>query len=835
MFFSMILGAVLPALCAAVLGSSLVAATTTSTSTSVETPSTHSTTSPLTSTGTTSTYTTSSSTSAVTASTLTTPADCAHCANNSSCDTETNSTCLHLLCDPVTGSCYGDCEDGWYGDKCDRDCAHCANNSSCDTETNSTCLHLLCDPVTGSCYGDCEDGWYGDKCDRDQYNETASTTDSGSSLGSMKIAIITLSLLLAASVAVNVIIVVVKIKTKYRRPKGKAMFDLVHNQYSPGGHETIELKAHNAIQNLEYQPNTGQPQFQDDEYEDLTVGTQNYAYEIPVRNTFVQTDLAKTNTKTLTPPMPVPGPRADTRTSSRLSVESGQREGNAVQRVRSEETPVQSPLAEPPLPVRPERRSRNTHPELSESSAEFDVDGSENIVIARDSLALHARKIGLDIPNRRESGAYTLPDDGTNYSVSDIEEAVESEEDADDGLYENEVVTGDENKKPLDIDDDSDPYENEDFIDAQFRRLKYKYELGDGGRTDDDGVYDDGGYDPLNGSTSGVDGSEDDDEEQGDTFRKASMTVQYNSNDHLHDIEEEEEEVEEEEEAAEDAVVDVESRGRYTGDSNRESDYLNYRTVNGLFVSVDAIIDEGDDYDNENYDGDDRDLYENEMVSRRNIGGRDAGGVSTQRNLDGQEETFTADVSGGDDRDMGQRDDDGGFVVDSTQPLPGTGGEINDIVEDEKDDETDEDVVQDGNVNDVDQLETFQSTENGSERNRSRLDVPLESPPQQNEDTDGNHWRSLQKVIWPENESPQNGFADNEFTPDKHTHKSGLEDTPASHKRDVRWTIGDSESSGQTIGDEDLNEWSQALDSDFQQNPRGPVAMFDSDSDEYNV
>ncbi|XP_067684759.1 dentin matrix acidic phosphoprotein 1-like isoform X2 [Haliotis asinina] len=735
-----------------------------------------------------------------------------------------------------------------------QDCTHCASNSSCDIETNSSCLYLLCDPVTGSCYGDCEDGWFGDKCDRDQSNETSSNTttatDSGSSLGSMEIAIITLSLLLAVSVAVNIIIVVVKIKTKFRKIKGKAVFHLERNQYSLDRHETVALKALSAVETLEYQPNTGQPQFQDDEYEVLAVGTENAAYEIPVRNTIVQPDLAKTNTKTFTPPMPVPGPRADTVTLSRLSDEPGQREGNAVPRIRFDKTPVQNvPL--PPVPS--ERRSRNQSPEPSESPDEDETDGSENILRVRDSLALHAQRIGLTISKKRRSGAYTLPDDEANYSVSDIEEDMESEEDPDDGLYENEVVTGDDKKKPTDMDDDSDPYENEDFIDTQFRRLKYKYKLSPDDRVRADNDCDD---DPLNTSTNEVDDSEDDDEERGGTIRKASMAVQYNSNDHIHDLEVEESEEggggeveEDEEEAAGDEVFDEESRGPYTGDSSREPEYLNYRTVNGLVVSVDAIIDEGDDDDD--YDADDRDLYENEMVWRRNIGRRDEGGASTERNVDGQKESFPGNVSGDEARDMGQ--EDAGFVVDSTQSLT---GDINGMVGDEEDEDEDidededGDVVQDGKVNDVhsdgcydeassfdpnmkpeqtDPWETPQSTENGSDDG-----IPSESSSPQNEfgrrNNDDGLWGGAQKRTWSKNESPQNGFAENEFNPDKFPNL-----LPASRQRQVRWTIGDSESSGQTIGDEDLNEWSQALDSDFQQDPRGPVTVFESESDEYDV
>ncbi|XP_048252937.1 uncharacterized protein LOC124122176 isoform X2 [Haliotis rufescens] len=676
----------------------------------------------------------------------------------------------------------------------------------------------------------------------DQFNETTSnitaTPDYGHSLGSMTIAIITLSLLLAASVAVNVIIVVIKIKRKFRRPKKKAVFDLVRYRNNPNLDVNVELTSHNTAESLENQPNTAQPELFDDEYEDLSLGSQKNDYETPVSNIKEHKDLARTNANMLNPPMRAPGSRPDTRVSipSRLAVESRQQDDIVVQRVPN---PVQRAPTEPSLPVRPERSTGSPHPEPTESSGAVDIAFREQLV-ARDSLAIHARRMGLDTSHKRKSGAYTLPEDGANYSVSDIEETFESEEDDDDGLYENEVdVMSAEHKKQVDSEDDSDPYENEDFIDTQFRRLKYKYKLS----SDDGGTVDDDGDTPLHGSAKGGDRSEDEHDKPDDTIGVACMAVQYNSNDHLNDIEEEEEE-ESGEEEAEDGVFAQESGGRNEGvsrNSDQDSDFVHvrYRRVHGLVVSVDADIDDDD--------GDDRDLYENEMQWRRISGGCDAEGVSVQRNLDGKAETFVSDVSR-DGGGMDQGEEKGAFVEGSTQSFTGMDGEINEVEEEEQE-------VGAGTLDDVDGIyddvepydpnitpkqtsmwETFPSNEGMP----SRLGgIPLESQAQQTEigsgRINGQPWGDLHKGQSLENESQRNGFADNELNPHKQVHGSMLDNVPASHQHNVRWTVGDSESSGQTNEEEELNDWSQALDSDFQLDPRGPVAVFNSDSDEYDV
>ncbi|XP_071083414.1 uncharacterized protein [Haliotis cracherodii] len=782
----------------------------------------------------------------------------------------------------------------------------------------------------------------------DQFDETTSNTtappDYGHSLGSMKIAIITLSLLLAASVAVNVIIVVIKIKRKFRRPRGKAMFNLVRYRNNPNLDVNVELTSHNTAESLENQPNTAQPELFDDEYEALALGSQNNDYETPVSNIKEHKDLARTNANMLNPPMRAPGSRPDTRVSipSRLAVESRQQDDNIVQRVPN---PVQRAPSEPSLPVRPERSTRSPHPEPTESSGAVDVAFREQL-LARDSLDIHARRMGLDTTHYRKSGVYTLPEDGANYSVSDIEETFESEEDDDDGLYENEVdVMSAEHKKPVDSEDDSDPYENEDFIDTEFQRLKYKYSLS----PDVGGTVDDDGDTPLHGSSKGGNRSEDEHDKLDDTIGVACMAVQYNSNDHLNDIEEEEEaeeeeeEEEREEEEAEDGVFAQESGGRNEGvsrNSDQDSDFVRNRIVNGLVFSVDADIDDGDDDD----DGDDRDLYENEMIWRRISGGCDAEGISVQRNLDGKAETFVSDVSR-DGGGMDQGEEKGAFVEDSVQSFMGLGGETNEVEEEEQevvgagtlndvdsdgDDDTDlyenemiwrrisggcdaegisvqrnldgkaetfvsdvsrdgggmdqgeekgafvedstqsftglggetneveeeeQEVVGAGTLDDVDVIyddgesydpnitpkqtsmwETFPSYEGMP----SRLGgIPLESQAQQTEigsgRINGQPWGDLHKGQSLENESQRNGFADNELNPYKQVHGSTLDNVPASHQRNVRWTVGDSESSGQTNEEEELNDWSQALDSDFQLDPRGPVTVFDSDSDEFDV
>ncbi|XP_056003708.1 multiple epidermal growth factor-like domains protein 6 [Ostrea edulis] len=58
--------------------------------------------------------------------------------------------CYQGLCDVNNGSCLDDCNQGFYGEKCEKNCTNCKYN--------------ICDRYQGSCNFGCEPGYYGDLC-----------------------------------------------------------------------------------------------------------------------------------------------------------------------------------------------------------------------------------------------------------------------------------------------------------------------------------------------------------------------------------------------------------------------------------------------------------------------------------------------------------------------------------------------------------------------------------------------------------------------------------------------------------------------------------------------
>eukprot|EP01125_Pyxidicula_operculata_P002110 TRINITY_DN12055_c0_g1_i1.p1 TRINITY_DN12055_c0_g1~~TRINITY_DN12055_c0_g1_i1.p1 ORF type:complete len:1489 (-),score=363.13 TRINITY_DN12055_c0_g1_i1:172-4638(-) len=62
----------------------------------------------------------------------------------------------HATCNPVTGAC--DCKPGWSGVNCDIACIG-------DCDKKCTCVHGVCDQLTGHC-SKCDAGWTGTDCDQ---------------------------------------------------------------------------------------------------------------------------------------------------------------------------------------------------------------------------------------------------------------------------------------------------------------------------------------------------------------------------------------------------------------------------------------------------------------------------------------------------------------------------------------------------------------------------------------------------------------------------------------------------------------------------------------------
>ena len=101
-----------------------------------------------------------------------------------------NTQCLHGMfpyCMPTTGHCKYGCQNGWYGDMCDKaeclvdDCEACrpGNPYSCllcgtgyflfNEASCKACprrCSSACDSVSGVCDAGCEGGWAGDQCDQ---------------------------------------------------------------------------------------------------------------------------------------------------------------------------------------------------------------------------------------------------------------------------------------------------------------------------------------------------------------------------------------------------------------------------------------------------------------------------------------------------------------------------------------------------------------------------------------------------------------------------------------------------------------------------------------------
>lgn len=86
---------------------------------------------------------------------------CDVCGDN--CMTPTNGT---SRCDPVTGSCYFGCKQGWHGSKCNIPCniKRCDTCIYMETTNNLTCM-------------DCQPGYYGPYCQACSYNCQSSNND----------------------------------------------------------------------------------------------------------------------------------------------------------------------------------------------------------------------------------------------------------------------------------------------------------------------------------------------------------------------------------------------------------------------------------------------------------------------------------------------------------------------------------------------------------------------------------------------------------------------------------------------------------------------------------
>ncbi|XP_053394312.1 scavenger receptor class F member 1-like [Mercenaria mercenaria] len=94
-------------------------------------------------------------------------------------------------CDIDTGSCPGDCMDGYYGTRCDKKCnKNCLDhetktrrcdrhtgdcvfgciagryNYTCEGTCSNTCFNRSCDKQSGTCNAGCISGWYGDICEK---------------------------------------------------------------------------------------------------------------------------------------------------------------------------------------------------------------------------------------------------------------------------------------------------------------------------------------------------------------------------------------------------------------------------------------------------------------------------------------------------------------------------------------------------------------------------------------------------------------------------------------------------------------------------------------------
>ncbi|XP_061170429.1 receptor-type tyrosine-protein phosphatase mu-like [Saccostrea echinata] len=75
---------------------------------------------------------------------------CGNCINGTYCDKE-NGTCLDGCHGHWNGSKCDECENGYYGTKCEDECFNCLKHS--------------CEKVSGQCFGGCKEGWTGARCD----------------------------------------------------------------------------------------------------------------------------------------------------------------------------------------------------------------------------------------------------------------------------------------------------------------------------------------------------------------------------------------------------------------------------------------------------------------------------------------------------------------------------------------------------------------------------------------------------------------------------------------------------------------------------------------------
>ncbi|XP_071101059.1 receptor-type tyrosine-protein phosphatase epsilon-like [Haliotis cracherodii] len=94
---------------------------------------------------------------------------CSHGTYGNFCDELCH--CLNSSCDPVNGTCPGDCRPGWQGDRCDTEC----NAGHYGVDCNKTCverkcagINSSCDCHSGSCDTGCLAGWTGDDCTQGQ-------------------------------------------------------------------------------------------------------------------------------------------------------------------------------------------------------------------------------------------------------------------------------------------------------------------------------------------------------------------------------------------------------------------------------------------------------------------------------------------------------------------------------------------------------------------------------------------------------------------------------------------------------------------------------------------
>ncbi|XP_060594291.1 multiple epidermal growth factor-like domains protein 10 isoform X2 [Ruditapes philippinarum] len=94
-----------------------------------------------------------------------------------------------VKCNTNTGNCRSDCENGYFGERCDKPCKNCISVTkskqcekitgecisgclpgwfykTCNETCSSMCLHRTCHQISGYCVEGCITGWYGNKCEK---------------------------------------------------------------------------------------------------------------------------------------------------------------------------------------------------------------------------------------------------------------------------------------------------------------------------------------------------------------------------------------------------------------------------------------------------------------------------------------------------------------------------------------------------------------------------------------------------------------------------------------------------------------------------------------------